>query len=237
MVAPDASTTQVPLICIIILCFCTYNQMLASVTLKCTPINGTRGHNVTMNPPPFNHHTTYVYWYRGSGKPRKELCRYDPGKRHNNAKIKFMCLNNYSLLLINLTAIYNGDYTVQLDLGLWSRSEKCYKLTVRNANTKVLTTTRKTTSTSKPLTTTGTTTRGVYRTTHITTHSSTELSSTCALEIISLKNHTSQPQTYNHSAIHVMWLLIPILIVILCLCSMRSRKKHRKRNTVLTTTL
>ncbi|QQL09825.1 Ba23 [Baboon cytomegalovirus] len=198
MVLPSVWTTQVSLMCIMFIFVSIHRDVFTAKPLECKPVNGTTGHNVTMSPPPFDYHTTYVYWYRGSGKARKELCRYVPQQTQVNARIKFACLSNYSLLLINVTAhMYNGNYTVSLDLGLGRLSETCYKLTVRNALRKVPTTTRKTTTTVTTATTTGhTTCTNQYPT--ITVPSET------ASVIALWKNQTSSAQIQNHSAMHAM---------------------------------
>ncbi|QQL09650.1 Ba23 [Baboon cytomegalovirus] len=229
MVLPCISTTRVSLICIMFLFVSIHCDVFTAKPLECKPVNGTAGHNVTMSPPSFNYHTTYVYWYRGSGKARKELCRYVPQQTQANARIKFSCLSNYSLLLINVTAhMYNGNYTVKLDFGSGRLSETCYKLTVRNVLRKVPTTTRKTTT----VTTTATTTE---HTTYTIEYPTITLPSETAPFIALWENQTSYAQIQNHSALHAMWIfLLVIIIVLLCFFCMRLKNKHKPCSTVLT---
>ncbi|AEQ32095.1 membrane glycoprotein UL11 [Cynomolgus macaque cytomegalovirus strain Ottawa] len=222
MLVQYSSTIQISTIYLSILFLrIMYSDTSSSKKLTCIPISGTAGRNVTLNPPPFNHHTTYVYWYRQIGKGTNELCRYVPHKQERNARIKFQCLSNYSLLLINVTVSYNSNYTVKLDLGLGTMSITCYTLTVKTTTQIVKTTTR------KPTTTTSTTSTATAATTIQTTfttespntnvHSDSEPKATLAL------NETSELQIREHTNLHAIWLLLPILIVIICFFTANSK--------------
>ncbi|AKT72755.1 Cy23 [Cynomolgus cytomegalovirus] len=197
-----------------------YSDTSSSKKLTCIPISSTAGRNVTLNPPPFNHHTTYVYWYRQIGKGTNELCRYVPNKQERNARIKFQCLNNYSLLLINVTASYNSNYTVKLDLGLGTMSITCYTLTVKTTTQMVKTTTRKpTTATS----TTSTTTATTIQTTFTTKSPNTNVHSDSDPEAMVSLNETNEMQIREHTNLHAIWLLLPVLIVIICFFTANSK--------------
>ncbi|QQL10165.1 Ja23 [Japanese cytomegalovirus] len=225
MLVPYASTIQISTIYMGILFLRSMYSNTSSKKVACIPVNGTAGRNVTLDSPPFNHHTTYVYWYRQLGKGTNELCRYVPNKQERNARIKFKCLGNYSLLLINVTTSYNGNYTVKLDLGLGTMSVTCYTLTVRTATQIVKTTTRKPTTTRKTTiatSTTITTTAATTMKTTCITNSPNTLSDSKPEAIVAL-NETSELQIREHTNLHAIWLLLPVLIVIICFFTANSK--------------
>ncbi|AEV80554.1 membrane protein RL11K [Cercopithecine betaherpesvirus 5] len=188
-----------------------------SCPTKCNQTTATAGHNVTLGVHIQN--KSYVFWYQEAGNTSRTLCQFTtdlvPCNIFNN-QLKYQCLCNYSLLLVNVTTDYNGLYCLSyFSSAMNNYVDVCYNLTVRSANLKHTTIRRPGKSVSA--------TQFVGLTAVRTTAHTYSNWINVKVEAI---NHTFEAQ--QSTANHMAWLAVPVLILIAIILWWLQMPRRRK---------
>ncbi|AEV80371.1 membrane protein RL11K [Cercopithecine betaherpesvirus 5] len=183
---------------------------------QCNQTIAITGQNVTLGVHIEN--KSHVFWFRDAGNEAQNLCQFTPDRVLCNVfnKLKYQCLCNYSLVLLNVTTDYSGPYCLSYYSPKGNHhTDVCYNLTVRSATLKQTTVQRP----SKSVVTTQSTGLTAVRTT-------VPILSNWVNVKIEAVNHTFETQ--QSTANHMAWLAVPVLILIAIILWWLQMPRRRK---------